>query len=149
MRSEGDQGEDYSPRARPLWQGLSMCTENCWLARSRDPSRKESCGSQPLQPQFPQQPLYTYCRESGFPGGSVSKETTCNARDVGSIAGLKRSPGGGHGNPLQYSCLENSVDTGAWKATVHRVSKSWTRLERLSMHTCTVERHDKDALTCR
>ena len=73
--------------------------------------------------------LFTPTAESGFPGGSVSKETTCNARDVGSIAGLKRSPGGGHGNPLQYSCLENSVDTGAWKTMVHRVSKSWTRLE--------------------
>ena len=46
-------------------------------------------------------------REKGFPGGSDGKESTCGARDLGSIPGLGRSPGGGHGNPLQYSCLEN------------------------------------------
>ena len=45
--------------------------------------------------------------------------------DVGLILGLGRSPGGGHGNPLQYSCLENPMDRGAWRATVHRVAKSW------------------------
>ena len=45
----------------------------------------------------------------------------------GSIPGLGRSPGGGHGNPLQYSCLENSMDKGAWRATVHGVTKSWTQ----------------------
>ena len=47
-------------------------------------------------------------------------------RDVGSIPGLERSPGGGHGNPLQYSCLENPMDRGAWQATVHSVAKSQT-----------------------
>ena len=47
-------------------------------------------------------------------------------RDMGSIPGSERSPGGGHGNPLQYSCLENSMDRGAWWATVHRVAKSQT-----------------------
>ena len=47
-------------------------------------------------------------------------------RDVGSIPGLGRSPGGGHGNPLQYSCLQNPMDRGAWRATVHGVTKSWT-----------------------
>ena len=47
-------------------------------------------------------------------------------RDVGLIPGLGRSPGGGHGNALQYSCLENPMDRGAWRATVHRVAKSWT-----------------------
>ena len=56
--------------------------------------------------------------------------------DVGSIPGLGRSRGGGHGNPLQYSCLENPMDRGAWQATVHRVAKSWTRLKQLSMDTC-------------
>jgi len=50
-------------------------------------------------------------------------------RDVGLIPGLGRSPGGGHGNPLQYSCLENSMDRGAWQATVHRVRKSRTGLK--------------------
>ena len=51
------------------------------------------------------------------------------ARDVGSISGQERSPGGGHGNPLQHSCLENAMDRGAWWATVHGVAKSWARLK--------------------
>ena len=50
----------------------------------------------------------------GFPGGSVGKESPCNAGDVGLTPGSERSPGGGHGNPLQYSCLENPRDRGAW-----------------------------------
>jgi len=53
---------------------------------------------------------------------------------VGSIPGSGRSPGGGHGNPLQYSCLENPTDRGAWQATVHRVANSWTQLKQLSTH---------------
>ena len=60
--------------------------------------------------------------------GSEDKASACNAGDLGSIPGLGRSPGGGHGNPLRYSCLENSMDRGAWWATVHRVAKSRTRL---------------------
>ena len=54
-----------------------------------------------------------------------------DVRDAGLIPGSGRSPGGGHGNPLQYSCLENPMDREAWWATVHRVTKSWTRLKRL------------------
>ena len=54
-------------------------------------------------------------------------------RDLGLIPGWVRSPGGGHGNPLQYSCLENPMDRGAWRATVHRVAKSRTRLKRLTI----------------
>ena len=61
-----------------------------------------------------------------FPGGSGSKESTCNAGDLGSIPGSQRSPGGGYGNPLQYSFLENSKDRVVWWATVHGVAKSWT-----------------------
>ena len=53
-------------------------------------------------------------------------------RDLGLIPGSGRSPGGGHGNPLQYSHLENLMDRGVWQATVPRVAKSWTRLKRLS-----------------
>ena len=64
----------------------------------------------------------------GFPGGSDGKEFTCNEGDLGSIRGLGRSPGGGHGNPLQYSCLENPMDRGAWQAAVHGVAKSQTHL---------------------
>ena len=66
---------------------------------------------------------------------------TGDIRDVGLIPGLGMSPGGGHGNPLQYSCLENPMDRGAWRATVHRVAKSWARLKGLSplaahVHIC-------------
>ena len=66
-----------------------------------------------------------------YTNGSVGKESACNAGDtgdLGSIPGLKRSPGGGHGNPSQHSCLENPMDRGAWWATVHGVVKSWAQL---------------------
>ena len=52
----------------------------------------------------------------------------CNVGDLGSVPGLGRAPGGGHGTPPQYPCLENPMDRGAWQATVHGISKSWTRL---------------------
>jgi len=60
----------------------------------------------------------------GFPYSSVDKESACNAGDPGLIPGSGRSPGEGNGNPLQYSCLGNAMDRGAWQATVHRVIKS-------------------------
>ena len=63
-----------------------------------------------------------------FPGGSNSKETACNAGDLGSILGLGRSPGERNGNPLKYSCLKNPMDRGAWWATVHEITKSPTQL---------------------
>ena len=65
----------------------------------------------------------------GLPQGLSSKELACSAEaagDMGSIPGWGRYPGGGHGSPLQYSCLENPMDRGAWWATVHRVTKSLT-----------------------
>jgi len=62
----------------------------------------------------------------GFPGGSTVKNLPANSGDVVSIPGSGRSPGEGNGNPLQYSCLGNSMDTGVWQATVHWVSKSQT-----------------------
>ena len=64
----------------------------------------------------------------GFPGGSDGKESACNVGDLGSIPGLGRSPGEGNGNPLQYPCLENPTDRGAWQATVHGITKSLTQL---------------------
>ena len=63
-----------------------------------------------------------------FPGGSEDEASACHAGDQGSIPGLGRSSGEGNGNPLQYSCLENPMDRGAWPATVHGVAKSWKRL---------------------
>ena len=64
----------------------------------------------------------------GIPGGSDDKKSACKAGDTGSIPGFGRSPVEGNGNPLQYSCLENPMDRGAWKAAVHGVAKSQTRL---------------------
>ena len=61
---------------------------------------------------------------NGFPGGSDGKESACNAGDLSSIPGLGRSPGGGNGNPLQYSCLENPKERRAWWATDYEVAKS-------------------------
>ena len=80
---------------------------------------------------FPRQTIQRHsdprlCPSYGFPGGSDGKMSARNAGDLGSIPGLGRSPGEGNGNRLQYSCLENSMDGGAWWATVHGVEKSWT-----------------------
>ena len=68
----------------------------------------------------------------GLPWQISGKESACNAGGLGSIPGLGRSPGGGHGTLLQYSCLENPMDRRAWWATVHRVTQSWARLKQLS-----------------
>ena len=81
--------------------------------------------------------IHTVAR--GFPDGSDSKDPICNAGDTGDaglIPGSGRSAGGGNGNPLQYSCLENPMDRGAWRATVPRVTKSQTRL---NIHAASVD----------
>ena len=72
-------------------------------------------------------PRFLTCKR-GFPGGSDGKESACNAGDLGSIPGLDRSPEEGNGYPLQYCCLENPTNKGVWRATVHGVAKSRTRL---------------------
>ena len=75
--------------------------------------------------------LVLVCVYVGFPGGSVVQNEPANAGntgDTGSIPGLGRSPGGGNGNPLLYSCLENPMDKGAWRATVHGITKIGTQL---------------------
>ena len=64
----------------------------------------------------------------GFSRGAVVKNLPASTGDSGLIPGLGRSPGEGNGSPLQYSCLENPMDRGAWWTTAHGVSKSWTRL---------------------
>ena len=63
-----------------------------------------------------------------FPGSSAGKESACNVGDQGLIPGSERSPGEGNGYPLQYSCLKNAMDRGAWRATVYRITKNWTQL---------------------
>ena len=64
----------------------------------------------------------------GFPSGTDGKESACNGGDLGSISGWGRSAREGIGYPLQYSCLENSIDRGAWQATVHGIAQNWTQL---------------------
>ena len=66
--------------------------------------------------------FFTFC------GGSDSKESACDAGDLGSIPGLRRFLEEGNGNPFQHSCLENSMDRGAWWGTVHGVTKNWIQL---------------------
>ena len=77
----------------------------------------------------------------GFPGGSEGKESAYSAGDPGSISWKGRSPGEGDGNPLQYSCLENSMDRGVWQATIHGVTKKWTWLSNI---TCLYAKYQED-----
>ena len=84
------------------------------------------------------------------------KASAYNVGDLGSIPGMGRAAGEGNGNPLQYSCLENLMDGGAWQATVHGVAKSWTQLSDFtSLHLCekyykpiTVQRYIADSVIC-
>ena len=85
--------------------------------------------------------LAIICQINGFPGGSDSTESACNAGDPGLIPGLWRSSGEGNGNPFQYSCLENSMDRGAWWATVHGVSKSQIWLRNFHFQLLSVKTH--------
>ena len=89
-----------------------------------------------LKPKYAIDPLWGVGRRDflkmqiprGFPDGSVGKESACLAGDLGSIPGSGRYPGEENGNPLQYSCLENSMDRGVGQATVPGMAESWTRL---------------------
>ena len=97
-----------------------------------------STSPEPLSPRFNLVLVYRASREA-----LVVKNLPANAgdlRDASSPPRSGRSPGGGYGNPLQYFCLENPMNWGAWWATIHRVAKSWTRLKWLSTHTCTEPR---------
>ena len=79
-----------------------------------------------------------FIRNEAFQVAVVVKNLPANVgdiRDACSTPGFGRFPGGGHGNPLQYSDLENPMDKGAWRATIHRVTKSWTQLKQLSTHS--------------
>ena len=122
------------------WDTLELGTEDVW---------KEKLGFQEWEAvlnyfgiksklfQWPPRPCHirplpTFLR--GFPSGSDGKESAFNVGDLSLIPELGRSPGEGNGYPLQYSCLENPLDKGAWLATAHRVIKSQTRLKQLSMH---------------
>ena len=107
----------HGPTSRCSWE---ISLEGPMHRRRRvSPSYFLSCSLRPLVPAW------------GFPGGSDGKESACSAGDLCLIPGWERSPGGGHGNPLQYSCLENPMGRGAWWATFHGVAKSWTWLSDL------------------
>ena len=88
----------------------------------------------------------TEYNKKSFPGSSVSKESACSAGDLGSIPGSRRSPGEGNGNPLQYSCLENPMDGGAWWAPAQGVTKSPTRLSDFTHFTYEINRNCKSDL---
>ena len=86
--------------------------------------------------------IHEVCHLGGFPGGTSSKEPTCQCRRNKRRKfnpWVRKSPGVGHGNPLPYSCLENPMDRGAWRTTVHGVTKSRTWLKWLSMHFSSVQ----------
>ena len=129
------QGKESRRGARQLWATLGCDCMEVIL----------------LEPWFPH--LWNSCKSNllvsagiqgntlGFPGGPGVKNLPANAgdpRDPGSIPGSGRCSGRGNGNSLHYSCLENSMDRGAWRAAVHGVAKSWTRL---SMHTENLRRN--------
>ena len=126
------------------------CDEVCWpdghlwfpqwqLWLSLDPFKQPASSSHSLAlnpvccsplppPKLPMGSQNTPSWKRGFLDGTVAKDPLASAGDSGSISGLGRSPGAGNGSPLQYSCLENPVDRGAWWATVRVVAKSQTRL---------------------
>ena len=107
---------------------------NFWYVNyiSNFKKRKISQFSTEIDEEMDNMKMYKIPKQNwGFPDGSVGKEPACNAGgtgDMGLIPGLGRSPGEGHGNTLQISCMKNPVDRGAWQATVHGLAKSQTRL---------------------
>ena len=120
QRTQGRCMRAAGPRSLSLWCGLHVS----WPAAA--------------QPAFLAMCIWGKQGGSeGSPGGSDSRESACNAGDPGSIPGSGRSPGEGHSNPLQYSCLESPMDRGARWATVHGVTKSRTRLSDSHRHTHT------------
>ena len=112
--SERFPGEQIGYPRRYSWLENSM-PRGAWLATVHGDAKSRTWLSS----------FHFYMVALGFPGGSVVKES-CNSGNVGSIPGSERSPGGGNGNPLEYSCLENPMDRGAWQAIVQRVAESDT-----------------------
>ena len=129
----------HAPLCRTLFDPKDSSSLSMELSRQEywSGSPFPSPGNLP-DPETQPAPLVSPAFAGEFQVALVVKNLPTNAgdiRDVGSISGSGRSLGGGHSSPLQYSCLENPMDRGAWRAIVHRVAKSQTRLKRLSMHT--------------
>ena len=103
-----------------LWESNSTLAD-CWLIGNQD----HGCH---IFYCLSHQGSHIYKQKQDFPGGSDSKASVYNARDLGSSPGLGRSPGEGDGNPLQYYCLENPMERGDWQATLYGVAKSQTQL---------------------
>ena len=117
-----------------LVSGMPRCKEGCFARRLLPFIRTEEGTHWTLE-------LFLVTVYLVLPWWPRGKESACSAggaRDMSLISRSGRSPGGGHGNPLQYSCLQNPMDRGAWWATVHGVAKSWTRPKWLSTHVHTV-----------
>ena len=117
------------------WDGMALPTRWTWVWVNSGswwwtgrPSVLWFKGSQRVGHNWVTELNWTECSQKGFPGGSDGKESFYSAGDSSSTCGSGRSPRGGHVSPLQYSCLENSMDRGAWRGTVHGVTKSWTWL---------------------
>ena len=111
--------------ASPMQRTWVWVSSGSWWG-TEEPGVLQSMGSQ-SQTRLSNGTGTGTCRE-GFPSGSVVKNLPANAESMGSILGLGRSPEEGNGNPLQFSCLGNSTDSGAWQVTVHGVAKSQSQL---------------------
>ena len=127
------------PSPRPAASALSHLTASSESSPGAAGQTPGGCEGDKLKLKIPSSCSFPFLAAALMGGASqvalVVKKLPTSAgdlRDTGSIPGWGRSPGGGHGNPLQYSCLENPIDRGAWHATVHRIAKSQTQLKRLS-----------------
>ena len=132
-------GQEEKGQQRTRW--LGGITNSMWHEFEQSPGGSKGQGNLVCCSPWGHKELdiYIYIYQ-GFPGGAVVKSLPADAgdtRDTGLIPGLGRSPGEGSGNPLQYSCLEHSMKRRAWQAMVLRVTKSWTQLKQLSVHTHT------------
>ena len=118
-------------REDPLEKEMAIHSRTvAWkIPRTEEPGRLQSMRAQRVGHDWVTSLSFPYTVGAGFPGGSVDKESACNAGNAGSMPGSGRSPGGGHSNPLQYSCLENPMDRGALWATVHSVSRNQAQTE--------------------
>ena len=103
------------PSSSHTWNSLPAPSRLIWIASNR---------TLPWPPQI----KVSFSTLVGFPGDSDGRESAFKAGDPSLIPRLERSPGEGNGSTLQYSCLGNPMDRGVWRATVHEVAKSWTRL---------------------
>ena len=132
-RRSGDRGQDGWMASPTRWTWVWASSGRWW--RTEKPCVLQSIGSERVRHDWASEQQYNtwsfvtgYCQLWGFPRGSEVKAPACNAGDLGSIPESGRSPEEGNSNPLQYSCLENPMDRGAWRTAVLGLQKSQTRL---------------------